>query len=520
MKWWNPTTWFSSTPQAYPRRLGQLELDLYHAGRRLERARENLLSRERVLSEAAWDVGAPYEVFNPWAAFYDGMKLMFPLFPSRFDNRLAQNYLFLSQGQLDLLRSFSRWLYEVNPYAQAALNSLADYVIATGFKYNVSSRRHATAPKSLLRLCNKFLEDALNRARWWEWERELYVRRKRDGDAFIEFFPQDSGVTEIRVVEPEQVRTQDNQPDHAFGVITPEDDAETHLGYEVWRAVDEQEVVPASMMVMLKNHTDRRVRRGLSDFFVVHELLDESKKLLQTGRQGEAVRQSIAYIREWELAAQADVDAALSGEADGTLPRYSSSTGQGTENYRKVTGVDVVDMPPQVQFKEGPKGDAGAGQAWLESTLKAAAVKWRFPAWMLTGDVSVNFAAALVAESPLTKRGEYDQFLHIQDYTGVCRRLLEIGVAQGVLPQDTLEKVEVTAEGSPIAARNQLQETQINEILNRNRLLSRRTWAARENLDYDQQQDEIREEGPVAGTESAPTQSPTPGAEYQREVRR
>lgn len=518
----NPLSWFTRRPAA-PTPAPAPFSDPGFEARWVQR-------KEKLLLESYAGVN-PGDFIQPWSTFYDGLKLLFPLFPLWHYTKGTLGYISLTQGQLDLFRAYGRWQYEANPYAQAGLECLADYVIARGFAYNVSSRRHVNASKGLLKTCNKFLEDALNKNRWWRRERELFIARKRDGDAFIRLFPQEDGITQIRNIPSEFIRSNDPDGNRSFGVETPDEDMETHLAYSIWSQREQRggEWVPADEMFMFQNHTSMDVKRGLGDFFNIQQQLDDAANLLKAGAQGEAVRQCIAYVVQWAQANSATVSNFGSTFADGqtnvNLPGNVTTTSNvtRTENVQRVLPGEVIDISKGMEFQNGPVGNADNAQKMLDSSLRAAAVKWRLPAWALTGDVSVNFAAALVAESPLVKRAEWDQFRHVKEYCAVCERLLEIGAMQGILPQDVLEKVEVTAEGAPVAARNLLQETQINAILRQHKLLSKRTWSARENLDHDAEQDEIREEPedtPLPDGQAVRANSGTPGAEYQRSVDR
>ena len=504
MKLW-PWSRRSKGPDPKEAAAGQAQLDAYW---RTRDQRDRIEGRYSVLLEQT-AYAPPFELVNPWAQFYDGLKLMFPLFPARFDYRYSQNYIYLTSGQLDLFRAYARYLYETNPYAQGGLNCLADYVIAQGFDYNCVTRRGRTPNKPLEQRCNLFLEDFLNKNEWWKYEREFFIRPKRDGDAFLRFFMQEDGIPQVRAVEPEQVRwpgndagpDKDHEMDWSFGILTTREDKVTHLAYRLWYSADnpEGETVPADEMVMFKNHLDRNVKRGISDFFNLQDILDDASKLLRAGRQGEGVRQSIAYIRQWALANQAAVLNLQAANTDYQLPKYNlpnlSQGGSPLENVTTVQPGEVHDVPEGLEMQDPPEGNALNMKIALDSTLRCAAVKWRCPAWVLTGDVEANFAGALVGESPFTKMLEWTQFLKIKEYTLVCERALEYGARAGFLPPNVLDLVCVQAEGQPVAARDLQQETEINETLVQNGIMSRRTWAAREGLDYDEEQRNIEEEG-------------------------
>lgn len=516
----NPLTWFKRTP---PKKVDALApyRNAYHEKMVALVHRE---AKERALFETALNYGAPYDLINPWASFYDGLKLLFPLLPARFDGANGGSYIYLSQTQLDLLRSYSRWLYETNSYAQSALETLADYTLgASGFQYIVSARRHVVVNKKLLTKYNKFLEDFLNANEFWHYERSLFIARKRDGDVFGRLFPQGDGVTQFRQIEPEHVRST-TLSDWSYGIKVDPEDPSKRLAYNVWYSPTDVEEVPADEMIMFKNHTGPSVRRGLSDFFAVHESLYDSANLQRASRQGEAVRAAIAYIRQYAYAPPEAVNSLQAQDTDFQLPRFTGNSTNAaiTEPAHKVMPGEVIDIPDGLEFKGGPSvaGSADNVERILNASLNSAAVKWRFPAYFLNGNSNFNFAAALVAEAPFTKATERLQFVQKKDYCKVCEMVLRIGIEQDLLPPDLLDDCEVTCEGTPIAARNLKDETTINEILYQNGLLSRRTWAAREGLDYDVEQDNrsIEDNGAPELPDKPPEKSTSFNAQYARET--
>jgi hypothetical protein len=82
----------------------------------------------------------------------------------------------------------------------------------------------------------------------------------------------------------------------------------------------------------------------------------------------------------------------------------------------------------------------------------------------------------------------------IDDDLEVMERAIMVAVKNGRLPVDTLEKVEIDAEPPVIVSRDRLKETQADEILNRNQVMSRKTWRTRDDLDPDAEADQIEQE--------------------------
>lgn len=487
-------------------------------------------NRQRLYHEDYITYGNAYDVINPTASFYSGLRLIFPLLPSRFDARMAQSYIYLSQGQLDILRSYSRWLYETNSYAGAALDRLGDYVIGKGYKYNIVARRDESPSKATLKKANKFLEEFLNASKWYQQEKELFRAKKRDGDVFLRMFPQVSGVTRVRMIVGEQVRSDSPLPERAFGVLVNPEDPEIHLGYEIWSSYTDivgSEDVPADFMYMMKNQTDANVRRGLSDFFAVHEVFFDGWALNRAARQAEAIRQSIAYIRELEEAPLENIQGGMfqgDDAPDLTVQRFATTQGNPLENIRKVTPGDVLTVSGAT-FKEGPKGEAAAFEAILRATLRCAGCKWAMPEYMLTGEATANYATSLVQESPFIKHVICDQEIHKRDYCNILTRILEIGIEQDLLPPSLLQECEVLAEADSPATRNLKEEAEVLVMGIQAGLLSKRTATERLGYDPDKEQENIKSERiedvpPIPPDLKTRESSFTPEAQQAREENR
>lgn len=509
-------------PSKQPVYATQRQLDAFYQQRDLERMTQEKLLMEQLAATP------PYELVNPWASLFDGLKLLFPLFPVRFDYRYSNSYIWLTQSQLDLFRAYARWLYETNSYAQGGLECLCDYTIGSGFVPYVQRRRYnPSVSKELIDHCNKHLEDVLNQNNWWRMEREAFKRQKRDGDVFIRFFAQDDGIPKLRFIEPEQVRQPvEGSYEKSFGVVTDPEDRVDVKGFQVWYAQDDPdgEYVPVEECVYWTNHMDMNVKRGLSDFFVLQDILDDAGKLLRAIRLGEASRQSISYIRQWELANQSTIQNLQASLTDYQVPKYqiptTAYTSQPIENVTNIQPGEVHDVPEGMEFVNPPAGNGENGERALSATLRAAAVKWRVPQWVLTGEsAEANFASALVAESPMVKARQWDQKATLKHFQRVWHNILHLAELQGILPEGTCEKVQVCAEPIPIATRNAKEETDRNQVLFDHGVLSERTWASREDLDYDEEQENKQTE-PDRTLEqqdpNSPTPSNTPNAQYGR----
>ena len=245
------------------------------------------------------------------------------------------------------------------------------------------------------------------------------------------------------------------------------------------------------------------------------------------------------------MADQAALRAQQSQATSYNIP-FPSAQGSGAASsqmqpVQQIFPGQVIDLQQGTEFQNGPgySGSAANTELMLNATLKAAAVRWRMPPWMLTGDIDANFAGALVMDSPLVKNIESDQDYHKRKYTELVRKAVAIGIEQGTLPERTLEMCDISCECPPVAARDPEKETKISETLVKNKVMSRRTWAVREDLDFETEIENIKEEAellPATLGEEPPEitgdinrpipdkskldESTSPSAQYQREAKR
>jgi len=244
------------------------------------------------------------------------------------------------------------------------------------------------------------------------------------------------------------------------------------------------------------------------------------------------VRSAIAYLREHAQATPDVLQALQASELDAqqmTDPR----TGRPVNTYHVEPGT-VQDVNAGQVAKPMPAYDTQGGVAVLAATLQAAAARWQAPVWLISADASANsYANALSAESPFTVAVESEQAFFMRAYKEVMRRVVDNAAAGGLLPADALERTEVQVEAPPTTPRNKAEENEINVALHNAGLLSAQTWSVREDLDFEAEQANRKEEiargipppapvptrvsGTIAGAGYAAPAS-SPGAQMQREV--
>ena len=470
----------------------QLEERLFQSDVALHKSRQQL-------SESQLAFSPPYELINPFSLFYDGQSLLFPVYPSRLDYRTSSSYIFLSETQLDLLRSYARFLYETNTWAKGVVERLCEFIIKGGYTFEVQPARDRDTDKTLVKKAQKMLDDFGCKNQWNEIrQQELFRRSLRDGEWFLQFFPQEDAITSVRVVEPECIRSPNSEPDWTFGCKSDGDDRETILDYNItYRGMADQNITPADEVLHSKINVDLGVKRGLSDFFASQETLQNSDKLRRCMQMGESVRQSFAYIREHQQAS-ADTITSIQAAATTYQEPYPSTTGfSNLVNVQQLQPGSVHDIPAAMKFINPPSVMADNAVKVLQESLQSLAQYWNVPAWLLTGDSSSSsYASSLVEESPFSRMCETEQGFYSHEFKAVMVKVLEIAIQQGELPDDALERLDVQVITPSITTRQADKQTARNQMLHSSGVMSKRTWTHLEDLDYDHEKENFQRDEP------------------------
>ena len=459
----------------------------------------SLMKMQNQLQESIVAFSPGYDLINPFAQFFDGQNLIFPIYPQRLDYRTSSSYIFLSETQLDLLRAYARWLYETNSYAKGALRGLVNFVVKSGFGYEAQPRRDKATDKGLIREVQRFLDEFQQKNKWYIRQKELFLRTRRDGEALIRLFPQDDGIAQVRVVEPETLRSPDATPEWSYGVRTEIEDRETPLMYHILynASVDSYEDVEPEWIHHIKINVDLGVKRGLSDFFSTQEALANSVKLLRSSTMGSSIRESIAYIREFQQANMTTIQSLQSQNTDYYIPEPSFSGSPRLQPVLKVEPGSVVDVPEGLKFVQPPQSNNDSSVKILQSNLQAMAQFWQMPSWLMTGDSSsASYASSLLEESPFSRMVETEQGFYKEEYKQIMKRVIEIAVSQGDLPEDTLEKIDIQVIVPSVITRQTDKQSQRHMLLHDKKIMSARTWTELEGLEYAHEQSNFTEDEP------------------------
>jgi hypothetical protein len=141
--------------------------------------------------------------------------------------------------------------------------------------------------------------------------------------------------------------------------------------------------------------------------------------------------------------------------------------------------------------------------------LDYAGTRWNMPSYMLSSNVEgTSFATGLVMESPFVKAMEWEQEWFVDLYKRVRWKMFGLAVRAGRFRrfgvfslQQLMNRLILNVQTPRVSVRNRLEDTKIHSVLHQFGLLSKQTWAATENLDFDHEKSNLEKEPPtmVAG---------------------
>ena len=476
------------------------------------------------LSEAFQDLVDPREYLTDTP----GSGLSGSLKTTTLDDRLhgTNRPFFETEEDLNQIRGLARYLTSTDEISIGIMETLSNYVIGTGYIYAVAGE-----DEEVVLQVQAFLDDFMKTNKWAERERELFRRDRRDGEFFLRFHHIGSGLTRLRIIEPEYIKEpmdarsiEDfmNNPglDWSFGIATAPGDVEAVLGYNImWdpRSNDE-EFVSVDDLYHHKINTDCTVKRGLSDWYAVDREVQGAAKLLGNMVDGASLQAAIPWIEEFAAGMdKSQISALDAGKIEATFQRKLSAGGSRTVNVRRYEPNSVLRVENGRKYHPGPMGSARNPnfiQA-QQAALRNVGVRWSMPEFMVSGDSSsANYSSVLVAETPFVKSAEVKQAGYVAVFKDILWKAIDTGIRFGGLEvgMDTRElqqAIAIKAETPQVAIRNRPAETQIRQSLWSAGILSKKTWAALEGLNLDEEELNGAEE---RGTEQPVAQAVLQGA--------
>lgn len=416
------------------------------------------------------DYDPPWLTYDTRASYSDG-------FPYR------------SFAEYEAMRDQSRWYASNHPFAAAALEVRANYVIGTGHTYRIVPRPDVIVDEAEIARAYDYLLRWMDRDRWAERQWETQYRLDRDGEVFLRFF--DAGDTlYIRFVDPELIRPPvSNSAQDAYGIRVSANDSETVEGYWLAPSLEslDRDLIPASEIQHRKCQPDRALPRGIPVLWPCRESLRRVWKIARAQATVAAIQASVAAV----------ISAPAGTPGVQRISLEQQDVIQSQKSYLELKPGAIIALPQGMTW-EAPTNriDVANFTAAIQAELRAIAARLAIPEYMLSGDASnANYSSTLVAEGPAVKAFERLQALTIWYDREIFRRVLRIAERTGKIPRGLTDVIEIEAEAPLVQSRNRLMEAQADQILLSMGVVSRETVAARHGYDWKLEKDRIEAEG-------------------------
>ena len=411
---------------------------------------------------------------------------------------------FQSESDLDEIRAAARVICDTSATAISVSQVLTNYVVGTGYTYTAQPAKGQLPTKDLVAAVQGVIDEFLDDNDWLgDLDRERFWRSCRDGETFLRITPADGGRATVRIVEPEQIQDPQGPDDYtrvtSFGIETDAADVLSVLGYYVrWQLREELEFIDADQILHVKRNVDRNIKRGLSDFFAVNPDLQGCRKLLRNTVKGAALQSSVPYVRQHATGVTATQVQSM--QATNATMSYSETDQRGTTRTRYAQEYKpgtVLDVPKSLEYKPSPMANGEAATAYVEvlqAGLRSIGARWSMPEYMISGDASnANYASTLVAESPFVRQVQAEQFRCAQHDRRMLWKVVKLAHDAGRFERfgmgyESIERaIEISVEPPACTPRNEKEATDRHSVLADKGILSPRTWAAKEGLDYDEE---------------------------------
>ncbi len=414
--------------------------------------------------------------FRQWVGIY---QLMDRLARARGGNQVERP---IDERMLYIARGLMRY----NSYAQGFITALRTHTLGSrGFQVRAIGKS--------ARVLQPWLDWWMKEVDWWSWEREIYERVHVEGDSVTRFFPTD-GCVLLRPIEMEWIIPKDGTVQWSFGFFNEPGDV--HDVTALYELTDEAgEVVDHNEWYHIKSKMSVRAdKRGRSDFLATASILDDSFKTWRNWTQAEAVRAAIVYFsKQPEGVTADDLDQAIAAEADYTPA--SSDGRRGSAPIKMVQGVGVEYLPAGNELVGAPGTEVQSTISGVNAALLAVGRAYQMPVVLLTGDMAANNTVDFSDETPFGKEIGDEQHWYSRHVRNLLMRVVECACDEGYLPEDLYrDGTDLLVEAERKPGKDVGANTQRAKTLQDDGIISKRTRATLEGVDYDEEQEQIAKE--------------------------
>lgn len=389
----------------------------------------------------------------------------------------------LNLATIESRRKDIREIIAASGLAESALDSVADYVVGTGLTYQYTTPKTATEElEDAAELANEYFAEFAQREKLPILERSFVRCADRDGEAFLRLFELKDGIA-ARYVDPSQVY--DRSGKYAWGVKLDETDEHTITGYFI-----DGEDVDSKDVLHIKLNVDPDIPRGYPTLWPIRNRVLSAERIVKAVGSLAEVQAKFAVVQKLQYPT---TQAAGTTFLDASADKFKTDPVSGNQVRQKriqdgsivtisntqdlifpSTGLSIASFPPALVMQ-----------------IRMIAVRLGIPDFAISGDTSgANFASMFVGMAPSTKRLGAKQAEAIRAFSSLHVRVLRAGVRAGDLPEIALA-LGSTVTGPEVSNRDEVSQTNVREVLFRNKILSARTWAAESGYNYDEERTNI-----------------------------
>lgn len=441
---------------------------------------------------------------DTWSGYY-GAAFVYP--PYFYDTQKRGEALpyYLTERQLKVIRDRSRRLVAENEFALSAVENRISYIVGSGFNYRILPI-HEDVDDELVKTTQRVVDIFVEANRLWEVEQETVRRVDRDGEAFLRIFFSESGLLQMRPIEPELVRSPDgdSDPTNSFGIKTNPRDIQDIKGYWVVEsplAGSTPTLVPASEVIHVKANLDSSSKRGLPLLYPVEANLRRAEELLVAMTMTAKVRSKISLIRRIEGTSKSKAESMKASLETGQA--FDPTTG-GITNVEQLRPGSVITSSKNMEYEFPDQGNYTSGIEVLKAELRAVAARLVMPEPMLTADASGGtYSSFLVSEAPATRNFQRLQRFYrgifgesrAKHHEALVWRQIAYAVQIGLLPEDALTKLKVIAHPPEIISRDPDKSAAAYKTYMDMGVISPQYVAGQIGTNYDQMMRERKEAG-------------------------
>jgi len=382
-----------------------------------------------------------------------------------------------------LQMAFKFWL--TNLHARAVIRNLTKFVLGKGPVIN---------PISENQIVKDTWDNFVKNNRWGKKEKEMVSRTFRDGEIFIRFFIDiTNGDVKVRFLRADNIRNPkiENKilENVSFGIACdPEDIEDVKSYYLCDKEQNLKKKIDASEIMHLKILSDSDMKRGMSILLVAMPMIRKYEDWMDDRIVLNKVRSAIALIRTVPGTASTVNSIRDKHQSERfSADRYKQKGFNRGTVITASKGIEYQMLTPNIQAADA-KDDG-------RNMLLAVAAGVGFPEMILTADYSnSNYASSLTAQNPFVREIEDWQDFFEDPYKEIFSRVIQAGKEHGKIPEKESEDCEI--EWPPMILADIEKNNKAREIQHRNKIISKKTWQMKEDLDPEiEEQNMVDEQG-------------------------